>query len=273
MTSFLIPFNINSFNFLTNFISQMNTLKNNLKNALIVLIISFTINANAQLSISIPLGSELPSKNIEVLSVDFMTEEISKWGSLDESGDITFSLSYDYMDELLKKAEKQQKDAPKGWTLKFKTAGSEHTCNKYGESTIEIENPDIRLFGVPSFFAGVESEKKRYGDMYAASNEAVATWLHGYQMGSASTGFYLEWIYAEGDATVIGSCTTNTGTGYNDEEFDAVTNYNLQFKEGWNTVVHQIDEVFDSASGTFYLKTKTVYTAKFYDDLYWYVLD
>lgn len=44
----------------------------------------------AQLSISIPLGSELPSKNIEVLSVDFMTEEISKWGSLDESGDITF---------------------------------------------------------------------------------------------------------------------------------------------------------------------------------------
>lgn len=44
----------------------------------------------AQLSISIPLGSKLPSKNIEVLSVDFMTEEISKWGSLDESGDITF---------------------------------------------------------------------------------------------------------------------------------------------------------------------------------------
>lgn len=250
----------------------MKTLKNYIKNALAFLFVGLMFNANAQLSISIPLGSELSAKNLEVLSVDFMTEEITKWGELDSNGDITFSLSYDYMDELLKEAEKQQKDAPKGWTLTFKTAGSEHTC-EYGESTIEIENPDIRLFGVPSFFAGVESEKKRYGDMYAASSEAVATWLHGYQMGSASTGFYIEWIYAEGDATVTGSCTRNTGTGYNDEEFDAITNYNLQFKEGWNTVVHQIDEVFDSASGTSYLKTKTVYTTKFFEDLYWFVLD
>ncbi|NCT16889.1 MAG: hypothetical protein COZ75_10890 [Flavobacteriaceae bacterium CG_4_8_14_3_um_filter_34_10] len=229
------------------------------------LLVISSIQAQLTFTIENYQNQELPLADI--LSADFMTGEITKWGHIDANGNASFSLEYDYMEKLLQEAEQQQKDAPEGWTLSFHTVGSKHECSSYGsENTIEIENPDARIFGLPPFFVGEEATQTNHGRMYIASNRDVANWLDSYQMDNAATGYYIEWIFVEKESTVKGNCSVLTMTGHQDEEVVISTVYNLNFEEGWNIMVFSIDEVFNSASGRVFLSKMTVSTSNFFDD-------
>lgn len=242
-------------------------MKTKVKHLILSLSLLLVASMQAQLSITIEnlQNQQLPEANI--LSADFMTGDITKWGSIDANGNASFTLEYDYMEQILAEAEKQQKDAPKGWTMSFHTVGSKHECSKYSfENTIEIENPDARMFGLPPFFVGEESTQTNHGTMYIASNSDVANWLDSYQMGNAATGFYLVWVYVEKESSVKGNCSMLTMTGHEDEEMNVSTYYNLNFEEGWNIVIYSIDEVFNSASGRVFLTKMTVSTSKFFPE-------
>lgn len=252
----------------------MNTIKTQLKVILTSFLLALAFTVNAQLSIFVPLGSNAASKNIEVLSVDFMTEEVTHWGSLNNQNEIEIELSFDYMTDMLAEAKKQQAEAPEGWTLNFKTVNSEFVCSKYATGVVEVTSGDAKIMMLPRFFAGVKATQTRYGDMYAASGEDKAAWLHNYQMGSAPLGYYVEWMYVESEAQVSGSCTMNTAGGGEDEEFDAVTAYNLEFEEGWNIVVYETAEVFESKTGTNAVKLLKIYTTKLLPEgLQWFILE
>ncbi len=242
-------------------------MKTKMKHFLLLGGLFIVTSMQAQLTITIEnyQKQELPAADI--LSADFMTGEITKWGAIDENGNTSFSLDYDFMDKILIEAEQQQKDAPEGWTLSFHTVGSKHECNKYGyENTIEIENPDARMFGLPPFFVGKEATETSYGTMYIASSLEIASWLDSYQMENAATGFYIEWIYIEKEASVKGSCSMLTMTGYEDEEMIVTTSYDLNFEAGWNMLVYSIDEVFESLSGRVFLTKMTVTTSQFFSE-------
>lgn len=242
-------------------------MKTNAKHFILSIGLLVVSSLQAQLTITIEntQNRQLPEANI--LSADFMTGEITQWGSIDASGAASFSLDYDYMEKLLKEAEEQQKDAPQGWTLSFHTVASKHECSSYGsESTIEVENPDARMFGLPPFFVGDEATQTNHGTMYIASNSEVANWLDSYQMGNAATGFYLEWVYVEKESSVKGECSMLTMTGHEDEEVVVSTVYDLNFDEGWNIMHYSIDEVFNSASGRVFLTKMTISTSKFFPE-------
>lgn len=216
-----------------------------------------------QLTITLPLAAMSQDTQVEVLSEDFMTGEVLKWGEVDE-GEVSIKLELDYMDKVLLEAQKQQKDAPKGWTMSFHTVGSKHECSKYSfENTIEIENQDARMFGLPPFFVGEESTQTNHGTMYITSNSDVANWLDSYQMGNAATGFYIEWVYVEKESSVKGNCNVLTMTGHEDEEVVISTVYDLNFEEGWNVLIFSIDEVFNSASGRVFLTKMSISTSVF----------
>jgi hypothetical protein len=252
----------------------MNTIKTQLEVILTSILLALAFTVNAQLSITVPLGSNVASKNIEVLSVDFMTEEVTQWGSLNNQNEIEIELSFDYMTNMLAEAKKQQAEAPKGWTLNFKTVNSEFVCSKYATGGVETTNGDAKIMMLPRFFAGLQAEQKRFGDMYAASNQDIAAWLHNYQMGSAPLGYYVEWMYVESEAQASGSCSMNTAGGGENEEFDAVTTYNLEFQEGWNMVVYETAEVFESSTGTNAVKHLKIYTTKWLPEgLQWFILE
>jgi len=240
----------------------------NAKVKYLILIVNFFIVASmqAQLTITIENTQNQKLPVADILSADFMTGEITKWGDIDENGNASFNLEYDYMEKLLQEAEQQQKDAPKGWTLSFHTVGSKHECSYSSENTIEIENEDARMFGLPPFFVGDEASKTNHGTMYIASNRDVASWLDSYQMGNAAAGYYLEWIYVEKEASVKGNCSILTMTGHEDEEMTVTTTYDLNFEKGWNMLKYSIDEVFNSASGRVFLNKMSVSTSKFFDD-------
>ena len=250
----------------------MNTPKNTF--LLPVLMLASTIGS-AQLNITIENTGVQDLPKSQILSADFMTGDIAEWGAIDADGNASFDLEYDFMETIMKEAEKQQKDAPEGWSMSFHTVGSKHECHEFAsENSITVENPESKVFGLPPFFAGDKATETRYGQMYAASNIELASWLHSYQMENAAKGFYVEWIYIEKESAVKGSCSVATMTGHESEELDVVTTYDLDFEEGWNMVVYTIDEVFNSASGRVFAAKTTVATAQFIPEgLQWFVLE
>lgn len=241
----------------------------------ITLIIFAVNNLNAQLNITIEKTGDQDLPKAQILSADFMTGDLTEWGNIDADGKTSFDLDYDYMKNIMKEAEKQQKDAPQGWTMSFHTVGSKHECSKYAsENSIVVENPDAKLFGLPPFFAGEKSTETNYGFMYAASNIDIAKWLHSYQMDSAAKGFYAEWIYVEKESSVKGSCVMQTMTGYESEELEVVTTYDLNFEEGWNLMLFTIEDVFNSASGKVFVAKTKITTAQFIpEELQWFVVE
>lgn len=230
----------------------------------------------SQLNITIEKIGDHFLPKAQILSADFMTGEITEWGSIDDQGFASFDLPYDFLETIMKEAEKQQKDAPKGWTMSFHTVGSKNECSKYSsQNSITIENPDAKIFGLPPFFAGDKATETRHGSMYAASNIELAKWVHSYQMDNAATGFYAEWIFVEKEATVKGTCSMLTMTGHESEEIEVSTTYDLNFEAGWNIVVYTIEEVFNSASERVFATKTTISTTKFFSEelLQWYVLE
>ena len=249
-------------------------MKTTFKLICITLAMSAATNLSAQLNISIEKTGDHEVPKAQILSEDFMTEELTEWGSIDAKGEVSFNLEFDYMETLMKEAEKQQKDAPDGWTMSFHTVGSKYICSKYAnENSIVSENPDAKLFGLPPFFAGDTSIDANYGIMYAASNIETAKWLHSYQMDSAAKGFYAEWIFVEKASSVKGTCSLLTMTGHDSEELDVVTTYDLNFEEGWNLMLFTIEEVFNSASEKVFVAKTKITTAQFIpEDLKWFVI-
>tara|TARA_R110002072_G_scaffold260722_14_gene419327 strand:- start:6021 stop:6779 length:759 start_codon:yes stop_codon:yes gene_type:complete len=239
-------------------------MKTKFKHFLMGVSLLLVTSIQAQLTITIESSHNRQLPTADILSADFMTGEITQWGTIDANGTASFSLDYDYMEKLLLEAEEQQKEAPEGWTLSFHTVASKHECSKYSnENTIEIENPDARMFGLPPFFVGEEATQTNHGTMYIASNSDVANWLDSYQMDNAAVGFYLEWVYVEKESSVKGECSVLTMTGHEDEEVVISTVYDLNFEEGWNIMHYSIDEVFNSASGRVFLTKMTISTSKF----------
>lgn len=250
----------------------MNTQKNTL--LLSVLTLASTIGS-AQLNITIESTGAHDLPKAQILSADFMTGAITEWGNIDANGNASFELEYDFMETIMKEAEKQQKDAPEGWSMSFHTVGSKHVCSKYAsENSITVENPDSKIFGLPPFFAGDAAAETKYGQMYATSNIELAKWLQAYQMGNAAKGFYAEWMYVEKESAVKGTCSVTTMTGYESEELEVITTYDLNFDEGWNMVLYTIDEVFNSASEKVFAVKTTVTTPQFIPEgLQWFVLE
>lgn len=249
----------------------MNTQKHPLLLSAFILVSTI---GSAQLNISIASKGTHDLPKAQILSADFMTGAITEWGAIDADGNASFDLEYNFMETIMKEAEKQQKDAPKGWTMSFHTVGSKHECGNFdGETPLTIENRDAKVFGLPPFFAGDATTETNYGQMYAASNIGLAKWLHSYQMDNAAKGFYAEWWYVEKESAVKGTCNVTTMTGNENEELEVITTYDLEFEEGWNMVVYTIDEVFNSVSEKVFAAKTTITTAKLIPkELQWFVL-
>ncbi len=239
-------------------------MKPHIKYLILISCLLIISSSHAQLTITIENSQNQQYPKAKILSADFMTGDITEWGTIDANGNASFSLEYNFMEQMLLEAEQQQKDAPEGWTMSFHTVGSKHECSKFSnENSIAIENAEARMFGLPPFFVGEESTQTNHGSLYAASNSDVASWFHSYQMDDAATGFYLDWVYVEKAASVRGSCSMLTMTDHENEEINVSTTYDLNFNQGWNIVVYSIDEVFKSASERVFLTKMTVSTSDF----------
>ncbi|MEA1787209.1 hypothetical protein U1E44_13995 [Arenibacter sp. GZD96] len=232
-----------------------------------------SLYANSQLYV----GGSINNWNKDealLVSQDFMTGEMETWGKVDANGEAQLELAYDFMTLLQEKAEEAKKDAPEGWSLKFKTVadtfGSDSSSFP-GEFT--FENGDAVVAGVPDLIVGNEEKKEKYGVLYLANSPEMAKWLYNYQMGSGTQGYYIRYYFVEKDATAKGQVSIPT-VSHSGEEYDNITEVDLQLEEGWNMIKYEIAEVFTSSDGTVY-PSKTVLTRERFlpEGLQWLVLD
>jgi len=229
---------------------------------LLSLCLTTSVFAQSKITIKNDKDNQLPEGKI--ISEDFMTGDTKRWGKIDADGTASIKLPKNYMKKVLKEAKKQQKlYADDGWSLTFKTVNSFIKCKEFSEidNDVVVENQEARIFGIPPFSVVEKSKKKEDAkSLFVTSNQAIASWLNSFRMETVAVGYYVEWIYVEKEASIKGSCSWSTATGQQNENFVSITTYDIEFDEGWNTIIHSIDEVFESKNGSSYPVKMTIST-------------
>lgn len=245
-------------------------MKKHLKSLTILLSLCLTTSVFAQSNIIIKNDNDNQILEGKIISVEFMTGATKRWGKIDADGTTSIKLPKNYMKKSLREAEKQQKlYADDGWSISFNTVKSFVECSEFGEinNDVVIENPEARIFGIPPFYVvgeDKEIDKKSLlsaSSMFISSNKAIAFWLVSARMESVAEGYYVQWKYIEKEASIKGSCSWSFHTGEKNEQFESKTTYDIEFDQGWNTIIYSIDEVFESKNGRSFPATMTISTS------------
>lgn len=88
------------------------------------------------------------------------------------------------------------------------------------------------------------------------NHKEFAETYRSYGQYNAKPGYFLDWFYFAEPSSVIGECTTESYAVNQEETYKAITDYQLDFKAGWNLVQYEISEIFTDKEGlTYALKT------------------
>ncbi len=249
-----------------------------MKKTILIIIAFFTIaigNSYAQLNISGDIQNWSNGEAI-VVSSDMISGDMEIWGKVSAAGEVSIDLEFDFLSILKEKAAEAQKNAPQGWSLNFKTVETSYGCqtsDEDGSTPFEYKGGESIISGVPELIVGDNAKNEPYGVLYFANNETIANWLHSYGQEKASTGYYLSWMFVEKEASAKGSCVVPTMT-MSGQEFNDITETDLDFEEGWNMVKYEVSEVFTASDGMVYPSRTTISLVKFIpEDLQWIVLD
>jgi len=225
------------------------------------------VKAQQELRGKISNYSDGPS---QIESFDRFSAISKTWGEVNEEGDFTVILEADFLGKGREMAEEAQKNAPKGFTLSFKTASETFTCT-YDE--VERKDSDVMVSGLPELTLMDDMGNPTNGILYAASSLDIARWLFSYREENASPGYYLEFYYLEGPAQAKEECKLETYTGSGEESFEEITTIDLQLQTGWNIIRYGIEEVFTSINGKVLpLKLSVTRLETLPEDLMWFAV-
>jgi len=206
----------------------------------------------------------------QIESFDRFSAISQTWGEVNEEGDFSIILEDNFLEKAREMAEEAQGNAPKGFTVSFKTVSETFAC-PFEE--VETKVGDIVVSGLPELTLMDEMGNPTNGILYAASSLDIARWLFTYRDVNASPGYYLEFYYLEGPATVKRECLMETYSGVGEEVFEESTNIDLELQAGWNIIRYGIDEVFTSSAGkVFPLKLSVTRLETLPGDLMWFAV-
>lgn len=224
-------------------------------------------NAQQELRGKISNYSDGPS---QIESFDRFSAISQTWGEVNEEGDFSIILEDNFLEKARGIAEEAQGNAPKGFTVSFKTVSESFAC-PFEE--VETKVGDIVVSGLPELTLMDEMGNPTNGILYAVSSSDIARWLFTYRDVNASPGYYLEFYYLEGPATVKRECLLETYTGAGEEVFEESTCIDLELQAGWNIIRYGIDEVFTSSAGkVFPLKLSVTRLETLPGDLMWFAV-
>jgi hypothetical protein len=206
----------------------------------------------------------------QIESFDRFSAISQTWGEVNEEGDFSIILEDNFLEKAREMAEEAQKNSPKGFTVSFKTVSESFAC-PFEE--VETKVGDIVVSGLPELTLMDEMGNPTNGILYAVSSSDIARWLFTYRDENVSSGYYLEFYYLEGPATVKEKCLLETYTGAGEEVFEESTSIDLELQAGWNIIRYGIDEVFTSSAGkVFPLKLSVTRLETLPGDLMWFAV-
>jgi hypothetical protein len=203
-------------------------------------------------------------------SFDRFSAISTKWGEANEKGEFSIILEDNFLEKAREMAVEAQKNAPQGFTIKFKTVAETFSC---AFEEVPTEGGDAVVSGIPELTLLDEMGNPSNGILYAASSLEIARWLFTYRDVNASPGYYLEFYYLEEPAKATGECLLETYTGAGEEVFEESTTIALDLQTGWNIIRYGIDEVFTSSNGkVFPLKLTVTRLENLPEDLKWFAV-
>jgi hypothetical protein len=222
------------------------------------------VNAQQELRGKISNYTSGPS---QIESFDRFSAISQIWGEVNEEGDFSIILEDNFLEKAREMAKEAQGNAPKGFTVSFNTVSESFAC-PFEE--VETKVGDIVVSGLPELTLMDEMGNPTNGILYAVSSSGIARWLFTYRDENVSSGYYLEFYYLEGPATVKRECLLETYTGAGEEVFEESTSIDLELQTGWNIIRYGIEEVFTPAAGkVFPLKLTVTRLEKLPEDLLW----
>lgn len=227
-----------------------------LNKIIFIIILFFALSGIAQSPVTGTIANWSGAEAV-IASEDFLTGDLINWGTVTAQGDASLLLDDDFLSLLKEQAEKAKKNAPKGWTLKFKTVASTFSSGSdYFPGEFVYENGEAMVSGVPELMVGREAGQEKLGVLYMADSQEMAKWLYEYRVGNVTPGYYVNHYYVEKDATVKGQVLMPSAT-QEGEEYDHITLIDMQLEQGWNAIKYEIAEVFTSQAGNTY-PSKTI---------------
>ncbi|MDC6353766.1 MULTISPECIES: hypothetical protein [unclassified Robiginitalea] len=117
---------------------------------------------------------------------------------------------------------------------------------------VTSENGDLQLERATTrggFYVGNLEEEELHGQIRLASSQAFGNSF--FQLGKKDfvTGHYIEFYFAEADASVHGTCKTPTYTLDGKDVFDIIHEYTIDLKKGWNLVRVEVAETYTDQEG------------------------
>ena len=176
-------------------------------------------------------------------------------GTINEDGTFVIPLNDGYKAQLTSAIEKKNAGRS-NW--KSSLPSVERSYGNCSTETVEItgnkEQTMISMsFGGMFSVANVEAEKM-HGYLMFASDQEFADAFIAFGKFKVKEGYQLDWLYFDEAASVKGSCSLDSYAMNGEDTYTFSSEYDLEFKPGWNLVKYEILKVFTDSDGNEYIE-------------------
>lgn len=172
-------------------------------------------------------------------------------GTVMDDGSLTLNLTPEFSEQTMKGIDEFNKNSEE-WKASVMTLERAFAC--YGDS-LEVTNGNVPIIKL-SNFGGYDladlNEKKIFGSFMVVNNKEFAQAYRSYGQYNDTPGYFLDWFYFAEPSSVIGACTTESYAVNQEETYTATTEYQLDFKAGWNLVQYEVTDIFTDKEGLTY---------------------
>lgn len=185
-------------------------------------------------------------------------------GTVRADGGFSIPLDTTFPQRLQESIARQNEESA-DWKTSLMTL--ERAFGNCGQDTIAITNGSqsiVKLSMFNSYPILNFAEKENYGFMVAATSPEFAKVIASYETGDDTTGYYIDWYYFEEPATVKGTCSIKSYTLTQQEEdlYEKVIEYDLDFQAGWNLVQYGYTDLYEDSAGGNYARRIVYQTLK-----------
>ena len=176
-------------------------------------------------------------------------------GTVSEDGSFILNLTPEFTAQTQKGIDEFNKNSAE-WKTSVMTLEKAFACYSDSLAVTNGNVPVIKLSNFGGYDVADPKEKKIHGSFMIVNNKEFAETYRSYGQYNAIPGYFLDWFYFAEPSSVIGECTTPAYAVNQEETYKAITDYQLDFKAGWNLVQYEIAEIFTDKEGlTYALKT------------------
>lgn len=165
-------------------------------------------------------------------------------GTITDSGEFQIPLEDNFL-EKIENAVQAFNEGPRSGSWKLNTLKRAFSC--YSD-TLEISNGDQKAVTLATFagtFALMDlKEKELRGHFMVVNSFDFVKAISTYKEMNAVKGYYIDWYFVNEPAKIQGECNTKSYALNQEEFYNELKVYKMDFKQGWNLVKVSAEGIF-----------------------------